>query len=477
MRNFYEELEKLLKSSQLTKEQKVQIIKEAGEAYNKQIDNELNNYLAKQYIGAALEIGSAAIPVGGVAGQIAKRTLPAVVSKTIGRKFTHDIATSAIGGGINSSVYGVGRGLMEDKNPFTTALQDGVTGLGTGAALGGITGKIASEARANETLGINQMRKYWGIPFRKASGNPEKAISTLMENQTGFVPNVYNKTGIGNFDIPWGNENGGLGHALMNRANQKKFNVSDFVKKIPDTIINGHVTSGSELHPDTHNIFGNKQKLAIVNNKQGLDRNWLVTAIPQHKKSKQHLGDWTPTQNSSSENGSFSAPSNSELLDNISIHDYILKSNLPEWLNSKASTGITSAIDNYIKSGSDTNIIKNEESPKILEGRVEKWEHINNIILKENNIPINPNTINHLKKPDWTGYKNPLTGDNRIYTAEDIGNMTTKEFGQREKEIDAQIKKMGIPRKKDLSVFGGGTIYIAPYTRADGVQVKGHYNN
>lgn len=175
-------------------------------------------------------------------------------------------------------------------------------------------------------------------------------------------------------------------------------------------------------------------------------------AIPQHKKSKQHLGDWTPTQNSSSENGSFSAPSNSELLDNISIHDYILKNNLPEWLNSKASTGITSAIDNYIKNGSDTNTIKSEESPKVLEGRVEKWENINDINLNKNKIPAK----------DWTGYKNPLTGDNRIYTAEDIGNMTTKEFGQREKEIDAQINKMGIPRKNDLSVFGGGTIYIAP---------------
>ena len=31
---------------------------------------------------------------------------------------------------------------MEDKNPFTTALQDGVTGFSTGTALGGITGKI-----------------------------------------------------------------------------------------------------------------------------------------------------------------------------------------------------------------------------------------------------------------------------------------------------------------------------------------------
>ncbi len=76
---------------------------------------------------------------------------------------------------------------------------------------------------------------------------------------------------------------------------------------------------------------------------------------------------------------------------------------------------------------------------------------------------------------DLTGYKNPLNGDNRIYTAEDIGDMSRKEFGKLEKIIDAQINSIGIPRKSDLGVFGGGTIFIRPYTRVDGFKVKGHY--
>lgn len=56
-----------LRDTTLTKEQKVQKIKEIGEAERKKIDREHRKTMAKLYAGAALEIGSAAIPVGGAA--------------------------------------------------------------------------------------------------------------------------------------------------------------------------------------------------------------------------------------------------------------------------------------------------------------------------------------------------------------------------------------------------------------------------
>lgn len=80
-----------------------------------------------------------------------------------------------------------------------------------------------------------------------------------------------------------------------------------------------------------------------------------------------------------------------------------------------------------------------------------------------------------MQSADLTGWKNPVNRDNRIYTAEDIGDMTHKEFGKLERIIDAQMNSIGIPRKKDLGLFSGGSIYIAPYTRADGIKVRGHY--
>ena len=72
------ELENILKDKALTKEQKIQIINQYYDNYRTEIDKELNNYLIKQYIGLALEIGSAALPVGGagkLGGEIGKQLL------------------------------------------------------------------------------------------------------------------------------------------------------------------------------------------------------------------------------------------------------------------------------------------------------------------------------------------------------------------------------------------------------------------
>ena len=70
------ELENILKDKTLTKKQKIQIINQYYDNYRAEIDKNLNNYLAKQYIGAALEIGAATLPVRGagkLGGEIGKQ--------------------------------------------------------------------------------------------------------------------------------------------------------------------------------------------------------------------------------------------------------------------------------------------------------------------------------------------------------------------------------------------------------------------
>ena len=51
---------------------------------------------------------------------------------------------------------------------------------------------------------------------------------------------------------------------------------------------------------------------------------------------------------------------------------------------------------------------------------------------------------------DYSSYKNPETGTDKIYTREDISKMSTKEYSKNEKEIFAQMKSVGIPYKNDL---------------------------
>lgn len=71
---------------------------------------------------------------------------------------------------------------------------------------------------------------------------------------------------------------------------------------------------------------------------------------------------------------------------------------------------------------------------------------------------------------------NAITNDNRLYTAEDIGNMTSKEFVSNEKAIDYQMENLGIPRQSDLT-NNSDVIYVKAYTRGDGTKVKAHYRS
>jgi hypothetical protein len=83
----------------------------------------------------------------------------------------------------------------------------------------------------------------------------------------------------------------------------------------------------------------------------------------------------------------------------------------------------------------------------------------------------------------YSGYRNPLTGSNQIYTREDVGNMSSDEFAKKEKEIDAQIQAFNgtMPTEQELqsetTTLFGGVIYVNSYVRADGTKVRGYYRS
>ena len=128
---------------------------------------------------------------------------------------------------------------------------------------------------------------------------------------------------------------------------------------------------------------------------------------------------------------------------------------------SNASIGTSSQSPNNIIPFADTNF--NPESPNtVLYGKVEK--NVNN------------------GKTDLSGYKNPLTGNNRIFTREEVGHMSKEEYAKYEKEIDAQMEYFNgtMPTNEDLAqeaTNGGGVVYVNSYTRSDGTKVRGYYRS
>ncbi len=211
-----------------------------------------------------------------------------------------ELTKGAIEGAASGGVYGLGRGMLEDKNPVLTAAQDtaegALTGLGLGAIAGGIHASKPSIQNLDKTL---DKRKDWGIAYRKQSGNPEGAINKLLEEQQGFVPDAFHKEGIGDVDLVWGKQNPatgegyGLEHIIDGRTRKNKVDGVDFVKNLPETIENGVVTKDS-LHPNNLYIEDFNNKIGIPNNWKGKSRNWVLTAHPQNKSASKRLAAFAP---------------------------------------------------------------------------------------------------------------------------------------------------------------------------------------
>ncbi|MBR1907564.1 hypothetical protein IJ818_01355 [bacterium] len=90
--------------------------------------------------------------------------------------------------------------------------------------------------------------------------------------------------------------------------------------------------------------------------------------------------------------------------------------------------------------------------------------------------------INKLRKQfkTFTGYASDIQDNiptNKIFTAEEIGNLSTNDFIKFEKYIDNQLENYGIPRnfEAEEKVKSGDLIWVNSYIRDDGTEVKGYY--
>ena len=204
----YEEIDSRQNWSEEMKAQKkaeVAKIQEAACAREKEINREHAIEQAKNYGGAALEVGSLAIPgmlqrkVATQAIKMGKPLAEQIVKKTVKR--------GALEGTLSGAVEGLGRGSRDDENPLKTTAQGTMIGGVAGSALGKVAGDaVAKTPKIKELDDVLDKRKDWGIPFRKQSGKPKEAIEKLLEQKQGFVPKATSKEGVGDIDFVWGKQ-------------------------------------------------------------------------------------------------------------------------------------------------------------------------------------------------------------------------------------------------------------------------------
>lgn len=145
---------------------------------------------------------------------------------------------------------------------------------------------VDTQKRKFEISDLVSKRNDWGIAYRKASGNPELAIETMLKEKQGFVPKAFYKEGIGDIDLVWGKSGKkgyGLAHIISQRTDDGLDGI-EFAKRLPEIIKNGVI----EKNPKQPNIafIRNDDNSALVKliwdeNK----RKWLVTAFKDKIKS------------------------------------------------------------------------------------------------------------------------------------------------------------------------------------------------
>ena len=303
-----------------SKKQYIDDIIKKHEAKRKKYDKDYRIGSIKNWLGGLIIIGSTLIPgtallkiFGGLAkvSPATARIIPLITNIIIKNiKFSkpllkqiieNTLKKAVLEGGVYGGIYGFGYSIQQDKNfkeTVETITDSVINGIIFNVLLSSavLTGKLT--VKGKDILYNFERRKDWGIVFKKASGNPELAIQTLLKYKKGFVPKAIYKKGIGNIDFPWGKHNiftdkgYGLKHIIARRRNQK-IDIRHFLITLLNTLEKGFIIKDKK-YIGNYNIEDILNKIAIATN--GLNKNRImpITAHPQNKSAAKRLAILRP---------------------------------------------------------------------------------------------------------------------------------------------------------------------------------------
>ena len=76
----------------------------------------------------------------------------------------------------------------------------------------------------------------------------------------------------------------------------------------------------------------------------------------------------------------------------------------------------------------------------------------------------------------FRNYRNSYTKDNRIYSKNEMLDMTVREIKERAEEFIAQHRVLGLPEESELA-GSENVVHVEAYTREDGTEVKAHWRS
>ena len=464
-KNLEDTIKYILKDDRIDKEAKKFAIELMYEYHRDELDSELREYLCEQYAGAILELGSAAIPVGGL-GKAGAVVGEQSLKKYLGRKISKEIGAGAVSGAVSGAVFGVGRGKMEGENPVVTAAQDALAGGIAGGALGAAAGNIEKAVRGNR-LSLYSDEKIFSNNYKNYRKEAEEFYKDYIQGRA-----IKHKE---------------LGQILFTRKGMEEIFAKNpelgrlFPNLLKD-IISSNDVSISELYKRRdktgkeinifYNLVNDKYKHYIAEDNLGNKKFYLT---------KNNITDQgTPSRVEGTSSGDIMNTNPAFLYDDQvhkSASDNIITNNsenVNSTVNNLNNNSYIQLSPTMLASGiskSENHIFTREEIAAMSRQEFEANEQA--IMEQMRNGQI------HSAPKDYSGFINPQSGDDRIFTREDLRNMKRNEYDENEAAIMAQLNTIGIPTNGELAAAEArnGVVYVRPYTRDDGTEVRGYYRS
>lgn len=151
----------------------------------------------------------------------------------------------------------------------------------------------------------------FGNIYDQFKGKVKAAFDFLMKHKSGDLLGVFHRDEVGDIDLVWGNENGGLSHIITKHVGEgKDFETPEkAIEKIEEVLKDGEVIQNGQMR---YVVSKDGYRVAIRKDFDGEKKNWVVIAI-DYNRTKEEKGIATnPTSASHGVNGSeLAAPNNS----------------------------------------------------------------------------------------------------------------------------------------------------------------------
>ncbi|MCD8304774.1 MAG: hypothetical protein LUC86_08140 [Prevotellaceae bacterium] len=152
---------------------------------------------------------------------------------------------------------------------------------------GNVGGKKKSEEKEPKPIG----KGPFGDIYDQFKGKAKEAIDFLLSHKSGDLLGVFHRDEIGDIDLVWGNDKGGLCHIIEKHVGygengvKKDFgDINELAEKMEDVFAKGKVTKrAGDRCRITHDGF----TIIVSQNVNGERKNWVITAVDYNRSEKE----------------------------------------------------------------------------------------------------------------------------------------------------------------------------------------------